>query len=86
MQTTSFAVYPNPTDGPIQLIGPSTNPNGDLWEMELLSSNGQLIQVYRGSLAQINNALTQDFSSLAQGMYWIRMLAIDARMIRVVKE
>jgi Secretion system C-terminal sorting domain len=79
-------VYPNPTDGPIQLIGPSTNSKGGMWEMELLSSNGQLIQAYRGTMGRINDALNQDFANLAPGMYCIRMQAIDARMVRVVKE
>jgi hypothetical protein len=86
MQESGWIIFPNPANEFVQLTPQGHWSVDGAVTIQLLTSDGRLIETYQGNLAQVNEALNEDFAQLASGMYCIRIIANDAQMLRVVKE
>jgi hypothetical protein len=86
MQESRWSLYPNPTEGNVQLMVEG------FWSIErnitiqLMTSDGRLINTYKGSLQQANTLLNDELTNCAAGIYYIRIIASDTQVLRVVKE
>jgi hypothetical protein len=86
MQESGWTIFPNPANEFVQLTPQGHSSVDGAVTIQLLTSDGRLIETYQGNLAQVNEALNENFAQLASGMYCIRIIANDAQMLRVVKE
>jgi alpha-amylase len=86
MQESGWTIFPNPANEFVQLTPQGHWSVDGAVTIQLLTSDGRLIETYQGNLAQVNEALNENFAQLASGMYCIRIIANDAQMLRVVKE
>jgi glycosidase len=86
MQESRWSIFPNPADSEVQLVPQGHWSVDGLVQLQLLTSDGRLLQCYSGQLAIVNEALNREFAQLASGIYCIRIIANDTQMVRVVKE
>jgi hypothetical protein len=82
---SGLSVYPNPSNGDLTLeLGLVKDDHS---RMEVLNSLGQIIRTEEHDLVKGNNKLDLDLSSLAKGVYFIRVkTSTDVVTRRVVLE
>jgi hypothetical protein len=85
MQESRWSLFPNPTDSEVQLLVEGNWNNDEKITLQLMSSEGRLIHTYQGSLQQANSDLNNGLSLLSGGIYYIRVVAADTQVLRVVK-
>jgi hypothetical protein len=86
MQESRWSLYPNPTDGEIQLFVEGSWKADEKITLQLMASDGRLINTYSNALQQANAELNTDLAPLSGGIYYIRVVANDTQVLRVVKE
>lgn len=74
-----FALYPNPSDGRLQIAVPASAWNGPM-DWQLFSANGQLIR--SGRLEQQRSSL--DLRVLQKGLYFLRVSSASYSKVRRV--
>jgi hypothetical protein len=85
MQESRWSLFPNPTDSEVQLLVEGNWNNDEKITLQLMSSEGRLIHTYQGSLQQANSDLNNGLALLSGGIYYIRVVAADTQVLRVVK-
>ncbi len=85
-QTNLFDVYPNPLIDDTLMVSPLDPALIDSCEMEIISSQGQRVGQYTIHFNWLNRTFKKDISSLASGIYYIRIFSQETRhTFRVVK-
>jgi glycosidase len=86
MQESRWSLFPNPTDSDVQLFVEGSWNTDEKITLQLMSSDGRLINTYTNTLQQVNALLNADLAPLSGGIYYIRVVAKDTQVLRVVKE
>ncbi|MGV3540136.1 MAG: phosphodiester glycosidase family protein [Rufibacter sp.] len=73
----AFSVLPNPVQNRIGLFLPSEASSANL-KLQLLSSSGQVLSTFTGTLASINGLLNQEVINLSAGIYSVKITGAKA--------
>lgn len=85
-QEEVFAVYPNPVTGDTLVVKPADPTAVTSCRIELISSDGKVLNTQDVSFSWLNRAYTADLSTYRTGLYFVRVIWQDRRYVyRVVK-
>jgi hypothetical protein len=86
METAEFSLFPNPTNGEVNILVNGNYDASQNFQVELISPDGKLIKSINGNLLDVNTELSVALSDGASGVYFIRIVSNDAQMLKIVKE